>query len=423
MATGASTASLAVVLMDARKGLLDQTRRHSLIVSMLGVRHLLVAINKMDLVGFDQQHFAALEREYRRFAECLGECSITCVPISAKGGDNVVSRGGNMPWYRGPTLLEHLEAVDVETAACTLPFRLTVQWVNRSTSDFRGYAGRVASGTLRPGDVVRVLPSGQRSRVARIVTFDGDLTEAQAGQSVTLTMTDEIDVSRGDVIVRVANANADVGDAAADDGVIVSAELTARLLWVGAEPAVAQRSYLLKIGTTSVPARLDPPLATMDVTSGAMISVGSAAALPELNGIALLPVRLDLPVVFDRYSDNRETGGFILIDRTTNMTVAMGMIEQGSIRKPEEAGGLVNWLTRVRERPWRSLAKAVSWRITGSVDTFVLTLIITGNARISMAVGGFEIFTKIFLYYIHERVWARVSLGVKTVGTRVSNWA
>ncbi|GAC1482009.1 MAG: hypothetical protein NVS2B11_07470 [Acetobacteraceae bacterium] len=400
MATGASTASLAVVLVDARKGLLEQTRRHSLIVAMLGVRHLVLAVNKMDLIGFDPQLFGAIERDYRRFAEGLGDCAITCIPICARGGDNVVGRSAAMPWYGGPTLLEHLETVDGDAALSGLPFRMPVQWVSRPDPEFRGYAGRVASGSIRRGEAVRILPSGGSSRVERIVTMDGDLEAARADQSVTLTLADAIDVSRGDTIV----------GAGPDRAMTIAAEFTARLLWVGADPAVAGRSYLLKIGTSTVPARLEPVLATLDINTGALIPAGKQAALPGLNGIALVPVRLDQPFAFDAYAANRETGGFILIDRASNTTVAMGLVESAGI--DPGPGGLRPWLDRVRERPWRSLAKAVSWRVTGSVDTVLLTLIVTGDARVSLAVGGFEVFTKLILYYVHERVWARVPLGL-----------
>ena len=404
MATAASMASLAILLVDARAGLLDQTRRHSLIVAMLGVRHIVLAVNKMDLVEFSQDRFDAIERGYRAFAEQLGASplDIVCIPISAKRGDNVTSRSTATPWYGGPSLLEHLEQVEPDAFTTGAPFRMPVQWVNRPHERFRGYAGRIASGVVRPGDAVRALPSGRESTVARIVTAEGDMLEAQAGQSITLTLQDEIDISRGDVLTLADQAPA-----------LVSDELTARILWVDTEPAVAMRSYLMKIGTSNVPARLDPPRATLDIESGTMLPAIIGAAMPALNEIALLPVRLDRPVVFDRYADNRETGGFVLIDRTTNMTVAMGMIEMAGIAKPQEPGGVRAWLTRVRERPWRSLAKAVSWRTTGSIDTFFLTWLVSGNPRIAASVGGFEVFTKIFLYFIHERVWARIPFGLK----------
>ena len=403
MATAASTASLAVLLVDARAGVLEQTRRHSLIVSMLGVRRIVVAVNKMDLVEFSQARFDQVERDYRAFAEGLAiePAEIVCIPLCAKAGDNVTGRSGAMPWYVGPALLEHLEQVDTDPAEVALPFHMPVQWVNRPNSEFRGYAGLIASGTIRAGEAVRVLPSGRETTVARIVTADGDLTDARAGDAVTLTLTDEVDASRGDVLVRTEQPQP-----------TVSAELTARLLWVGDAPAVAMRSYLLKIGTTFVPARLDPPIATMDIDTG-LLAIEANGSMPVLNAIAVVPVRLDLPVVFNPYGANRETGGFILIDRSTNLTVAMGMIEQAGIAGRDEPGGVRSWLDRMRERPWRSLAKAVTWRATGSVDTFVLTLIVSGNSRIALSVGGFEVFTKIFLYFVHERIWARIPLGLR----------
>ncbi len=404
MATAASTASLAVLLVDARAGLLDQTRRHSVIVAMLGVRHLVVAVNKMDLVAHSQARFDQVKRDYLAFAATLpiGGMDIVCIPISAKSGDNVVGRSGTMPWYAGPALLEHLEEVDADPAGAASPFRMAVQWVNRPDADFRGYAGLVASGTIHPGDTVLVLPSGRTTRVSEIVTADGDLAEAGAGDAVTLVLADEVDVSRGDVIVRVQEA-----------APAVSAELTARLLWAGDTPAVATQSYLLKIGTITIPARIDPPLATLDIVSGLFVPAQADFAMPGLNEIAVVAIRLDVPAVFDTYHDNRETGGFILIDRSTNLTVAMGMIDQAEIAERKVPGGVRGWLARAGERPWRSLLKAVSWRVTGSLDTFLLTLIISGNARIALSVGGFEVFTKIFLYFVHERIWSRIPWGLK----------
>ena len=404
MATAASTASLAVLLVDARAGILDQTRRHSLLVAMLGVRHLVVAVNKMDLAGYSQSRFEQVEQDYRAFAATLpiDGSGIVCIPISAKSGDNVVARSDAMPWYSGPALLEHLEQVVADPAEAARPFRMPVQWVNRPNADFRGYSGLVASGTIGPGDAVRVLPSGRETRVSNILTADGDLAGAGAGDAITLTFADEVDASRGDVIVRVPEA-----------APAVAAELTARLLWVGDKPAVATQSYLFKIGAVTVPARLDSPLATLDIQTGLFVPAEAGGAMPALNEVALTVLRLDMPVVFDTYADSRETGGFILIDRSTNLTVAMGMIDQAGIVEGRGSGGVRGWLARVRERPWRSMAKAVSWRVTGSLDTFVLTLVISGNARIAVSVGGFEVFTKIFLYFVHERIWARVSWGLK----------
>ncbi len=405
MATAASTASLAVLLVDARAGLLEQTRRHALIVSMLGVRRVVLAVNKMDLVDYAEARFRSIEQEFCAFAAGLGtELEVLCVPLCAKDGDNVVAASPNMPWYAGPTLVEHLEQVSTDPVEAFAPFRMAVQRVHRPNPDFRGYSGLIASGRVHPGDTVRVLPAGRESHVARIVTADGDLLSAGPGEAVTLTLASDLDISRGDVFTLAAELQP-----------AVMAELVAKVLWVGTEPAVATRSYLLKIGTSNVPARLDPPLAVLDVSTGSMTPSAPGAAMPGLNSIALLALRLDATVVFDNYGQNRETGSFILIDRTTNLTVAMGMIEGAGIPSPDEVRGPRDWLHRVRERPWRSLAKAVSWRATGSADTFVVTWLVSGNVQIAASVGGFEVFTKIFLYFVHERLWTRVRLGLQRV--------
>ncbi|WP_114394159.1 sulfate adenylyltransferase subunit CysN [Oleisolibacter albus] len=311
MVTGASTADLAVILIDARKGVLTQTRRHSFLVSLLGIRHVVLAVNKMDLVGFDRTVFERIVAEYRAFAGPLGFAEITPVPLSAVYGDNVVSRSPATPWYRGPALLEHLEQVEVAGDPQAQPFRLPVQWVNRPNLDFRGFSGLIAAGRVRPGDRVRVLPGGTESRVARIVTYGGDLDEAVAGQSVTLTLTDEIDISRGDVLC------------APDDPAWSGTRLEAALVWMAEKPMVPGRSYLLKGGTRTALATLAPE-ARIDVNT---LERTPAEAL-ALNEIGLCLVTLDQAVALDAYDRNRETGGFILIDRVSNETVAAGMVRQ-----------------------------------------------------------------------------------------------
>jgi bifunctional enzyme CysN/CysC len=309
MVTGASTADVAVILIDARKGILTQTRRHSFLVSLLGIRHVVLAVNKMDLVGYDQERFNAIDRDYREFAARIELTDITAIPISAVYGDNIIEPGANMPWYRGPALLHHLETMEVEDASATLPFRMPVQWVNRPALDFRGFAGRIEGGTIRPGDQVRILPSGRMSRVARIVTGSGDLSEAVAGQSVTLTLTDEVDVSRGDIL------------AGAESPPEVADQFDAML--VGLNGAVLPgRSYSMKIGAKIVNATINPLKYKVNINTLEQL----AAERLELNDIGACEIELDRPIVFEPYKKSRELGGFILIDPITHSTVAAGTL-------------------------------------------------------------------------------------------------
>jgi bifunctional enzyme CysN/CysC len=311
MATGASTADLAVILVDARKGVLPQTRRHSYLVSLLGIRRIVLAVNKMDLVGYAQQTFEAVRKEYGDFAARIGLADVTAIPMSAALGDNVIERGSNLPWYGGPTLLDHLETVPLDDVGATRPFRLIVQWVNRPGPDFRGFAGPVVSGAVRPGDAVRVLPSGRTSRIARIVTADGDLERAVAGQSVTLTLADEVDVSRGDVI------------ATADDPPRIGDQFQATIVWLHDDALLQGRAYLMKIGARTVTATVAPVKYKINVNTLEQL----AAERLELNDIGVCEIELDLPVAFEPYATNRELGGFILIDRFTNNTVGAGMLQ------------------------------------------------------------------------------------------------
>ncbi|OGR31501.1 MAG: bifunctional sulfate adenylyltransferase subunit 1/adenylylsulfate kinase [Desulfuromonadales bacterium GWC2_61_20] len=326
MVTGASTAQVAVILVDARKGLLTQTRRHSYLVSLVGIRHIVLAINKMDLVAYDAARFAALEREYRAFAAPLGFAEITAIPISALEGDNILVRSARTPWYAGPTLMEQLETVAIADVAATQPFRLPVQWVNRPHLDFRGFAGTIAAGTIRPGDRVVVAASGRSSRVSRIVTLDGDLPVAIAGQAVTLTLEDEIDISRGDLL------------ASADQPPEHTERCRARLVWLHEEPLVAGRGYLLKSGAATVPVSVDGLEHKVNVNTLAE-EPGTGLALNEV-GVARL--HLDRPLAFDRYRDNRVTGSFILIDRVSNATVAAGMFEAPLAAGAEETASAVD---------------------------------------------------------------------------------
>jgi bifunctional enzyme CysN/CysC len=313
MATGASTADLAVLLVDARQGILTQTRRHAYIVSLLGIRHVILAVNKIDLVGFDEERFAAIERDFAVFAEPLGFRSVVAIPMSAKLGDNVIAASANTPWYRGPTLLSHLENVDAEESTAGQPFRLPVQWVNRPDLNFRGYAGTIAAGSVRPGNELVVVRTGQAARVARIVTMDGDLAEAAAGSAVTLTLDAEIDVGRGDVL------------APPDQRPELSDQIAAHLIWMSEEPMLPGRPYLLKAGTRTVGAAVSELRHRVDVENFSPLAAKTLA----LNDIGFCNLSLAEPIAFDVYDDNRTTGSFILIDRFTNATVAAGMIRHG----------------------------------------------------------------------------------------------
>ncbi len=311
MVTGASTADLAVILIDARKGVLTQTRRHSYLAQLIGIRHIVLAVNKMDLVGYDQARFDAIVADYRAFAGSIGIDAFTAIPISGFKGDNVAARSPGMPWYGGPTLIEHLETVDVDAdAAQGQPFRMAVQWVNRPDLDFRGFAGLISSGSVRPGQTVRVLPSGRVTTVARIVRFDGDLQEAVAGQSVTLTLADEVDCSRGDVI-----AAADAPPEAAD-------QFSATIVWMDETAMMPGRGYALKIGAQTARATLKAPDHVVDVNTLAKLAAPSL----RLNDIGIVDLQTDRPIVFAPYGESADLGGFILIDRATNATVAAGMI-------------------------------------------------------------------------------------------------
>ncbi|MGN6268702.1 MAG: sulfate adenylyltransferase subunit CysN [Sphingomonas sp.] len=318
MVTGASTADLAVILIDARKGVLTQTRRHSYLAHLLGIRHIVLAVTKMDLIGYDQARFDAIVADYRAFAASIGIADFTAIPLSGLRGDNIAAPSDAMPWYDGPTLIEHLETVEVDADADRArPFRMPVQWVNRPNLDFRGFAGLIAAGSMRPGDPVRVLPSGRTSTVSRIVTMpaageeSGDLDQAVAGQSVTLTLADEIDCSRGDVI------------AAADTPPQVADQFQATLVWMAEDSLQPGRAYWLKSAAQTVSATVQPPKHVVDVNTMAQLS----AKTLSLNDIGVAEVYTDRGIVFEPYADSHDLGGFILIDKATNATVAAGMID------------------------------------------------------------------------------------------------
>ncbi|HEX2494247.1 MAG TPA: adenylyl-sulfate kinase, partial [Steroidobacter sp.] len=310
MVTGASTADAAIILVDARKGVLTQTRRHSYIVSLLGIRRVVLAVNKMDLIGYSRETFDAIVQEYRDFAQQIALQDVVAIPLSALKGDNMLTRSARTPWYDGPTLMGYLESVEIEEDLRSKPFRLPVQWVNRPNQDFRGFAGAVASGVIRVADAVRVLPSGKHSRVARIVTHDGDLQQAVAGQSITLTLADEVDVSRGDVL------------AAADAPPSVADQFQATIIWMHEEPMLPGRPYLIKIGSRTVTGSITAPKYKVNVNTLEHL----AARQLDLNEIGVCNLSLDQPIAFDPYVENRETGGFILIDKLSNDTVGAGLL-------------------------------------------------------------------------------------------------
>jgi bifunctional enzyme CysN/CysC len=311
MATGASTADLAIILIDARKGVLTQTRRHTFICTLLGIRHLVVAVNKMDLVGFDKNVFEAIEADYRAFAKTLGAENITVIPASALQGDNIIDRSASMPWYRGATLMAHLETVPVDEDHSAEPFRMPVQWVSRPNQNFRGFAGTIVSGTVKTGDAMKVLPSGRQSKVTRIVTADGDLQEAGTTQAVTITLADEVDVSRGDVLC-AANAPAESSD-----------QFEVEILWMGEEAMLPGRPYLIKAGTKTLPGTFDKLKYKVNVNTMEHVAANSLS----LNEIGVCNLEFEGQLVFAPYTENKALGSFIIIDRFTNATIGMGLIK------------------------------------------------------------------------------------------------
>jgi bifunctional enzyme CysN/CysC len=310
MVTGASTAELAVILVDARKGLLPQTRRHSYLVGLLGIRSVVLAVNKMDLVGYAQPRFERLQQEYREFAQRIALSDITAIPLAAVYGDNIIAHSARMPWYRGPTLLGHLETVPIEDRSAKRAYRMPIQWVNRPNADLRAFAGRVASGQVRPGDRVRVLPAGRETRIASIIGPQGELAVAVAGQSVSVTLADQIDLGRGDVL------------AAADAPPPVADQFEATLVALHDDAILQGRSYAMKIGTKTVTATVSPLKFRLDVNTLEHM----AAERLELNDIGVCELELEQPIAFEPYEQSRELGGFILIDRITHNTVAAGLL-------------------------------------------------------------------------------------------------
>ncbi|WP_420136311.1 sulfate adenylyltransferase subunit CysN [Sphingomonas sp.] len=369
MITGASTADLAVILVDARKGVLTQTRRHSYLCHLIGIRNVVLAINKMDLIDYDQARYDAIVADYRSFAETIGIASFLAMPISGFAGDNVTTPSRNLPWYDGPTLLDHLETVSLDADADRAKaFRMPVQWVNRPNLDFRGFSGLIAGGTIAPGDEIRVLPSGRTSRIARIVTFDGDRDGAVAGQSVTLTLADEIDCSRGDVI------------AAAGDPPETADQFEATIVWMADEAMLPGRAYWLKLGTQTVTANVQPPKYQINVNSLEHL----AAKTLDLNAIGVANLSTDRPLVFEPYEKSRDLGGFILIDKFTNATVAAGMIHF-SLRRAQNIHWQATDITRERRAALMRQKPAVLWftGLSGAGKSTIANLVEKKLARMN----------------------------------------
>lgn len=345
MVTGASTADLAVILIDARKGVLVQTRRHSYLCHLIGIKNIVLAVNKMDLVDYDQAVFDGIVKDYAEFARSIGIDSFTAMPISGFKGDNITTASANTPWYKGPTLVEHLETVEVLSSVdADKPFRLPVQWVNRPNLDFRGFSGLIATGSVKPGDKIRVLPSGKTSAITRVVTYDGDLDEAVAGQSVTVCFEDEIDCSRGSVI------------SVADNPPQTADQFESTIVWLADEALIPGRAYWLKLGTQQVSATVAEPKYTVNVNTMEHM----AAKTLDLNAIGVAELTTDKQVVFEPYADNRTLGGFILIDKMTNATVAAGMLNF-SLRRSQNVHWQAVDIDRKQHAGLKNQKPAVLW--------------------------------------------------------------
>ncbi|HEX7753689.1 MAG TPA: sulfate adenylyltransferase subunit CysN [Novosphingobium sp.] len=361
MVTGASTSDLAVILIDARKGVLVQTRRHSYLCHLIGIKNLVLAVNKMDLVDYSQEVFDTIVADYTEFAKSIGIESFTAMPISGFKGDNITGPSANTPWYTGPNLIEHLETVEVLSSVdVDKPFRMPVQWVNRPNLDFRGFSGLVATGAVKPGDAVRVLPSGKTSTVTRVVTLDGDLDQAIAGQSVTVCFADEIDCSRGDVI-----ATADSPPQAAD-------QFESTVVWLSDDPLHVGRAYWLKLGTQTVSATVQQPKYAVNVNTMEHVAVKTL----ELNAIGVAEIITDKSIVFEPYVDNRALGGFILIDKITNATVAAGMLHF-SLRRSQNVHWQALDVSREAHAALKNQKPAVLWftGLSGSGKSTIANLV------------------------------------------------
>ena len=402
MAVGASTADVAILLVDARKGILPQTRRHSVITSMFGVRHVVVAVNKMDLVDYSEEVFRKIEQDFRDFAKHLRFTSIYVAPLVAKDGDNLVHGSTKMPWHKGPPLLTYLEGVAVEDTTRIAPFRYPVQWVNRPNLDFRGFSGFISGGNIRPGDIVRILPSGRDTRVARVVTYDGDLESGVSGQSVTLTLAEEIDVSRGDMLCSPVSP-AKVGD-----------RLEAQILWLVREPLVVGKTYLLKIGAKITAATISTVNARIEIETGLAAPVEPGATL-QFNEIGEASLSLETMIACDPFIDNRETGGFILIDRITNETAAVGMVKTVTSSLGRSAPTLTDLSYASMEGvaapaaanapASTSLGKTLAFAAVGGGATFGVVAAFGQDSGLAAQIALAETGALAVLHYVFEKFW------------------
>jgi sulfate adenylyltransferase large subunit len=414
MATGASTADLAIILVDARKGLLPQTRRHAFIVSLVGVRHVVVAVNKMDLVGYDETVFSGIATDFRDATRSLGFATVQFIPVSARDGENVMRPSAAMPWYRGAALLPLIETIAVaETGAGDGGFVMPVQWVNRPSLDFRGYAGSPVRGRARIGDAVLALPSGRTSRVAGIIGASGEASQAGAGQAATLTLEDEIDISRGDVIV------------AADAPLKAGRELTARLLWTSERALMQGGQFLIKLATQSANATVETLHHSIDIEGFRPVPARSL----RMNGIGLASLRLDRPLVASPYDQSRELGGFILIDRISNETVAFGFVEPEP-GAPQGVSAAESAKARIGRAALRIVGRrgtpdrqrwlaAVSWRILSTLGLFAAALALTGRPGVSAVLALGDIALRPALRALHARLWCREPAGTLRDGAGI----
>ena len=369
MVTGASTADLAVILIDARKGVLTQTRRHSYLAQLIGIRHIVLAVNKMDLVGYDQATYDTIVADYRDFAQSIGIADVTCIPISGLAGDNIATPSENMAWYTGPTLLSHLETVELDQSAEQhKPFRMQVQWVNRPNLDFRGFAGTIATGQVRPGDDVRVLPSGKTATIKRIVTYEGDQDLAVAGQAVTLCLSDEIDCSRGQIIT------------AAQSPVEVADQFEATVIWMDEEDLIPGRAYWLKIGPLTVSAAIAAPKYQINVNTMEHL----AAKTLDLNAIGVATVTTDRDIPFAPYADSRDLGGFVLIDKMTNRTVGAGLIHF-ALRRAQNIHRQATDISREHHASMKNQTPMVLWMtgLSGSGKSTIANILEKKLARMN----------------------------------------
>ncbi len=414
MATGASTADLAIILVDARKGLLPQTRRHSFIVSLVGVRHVVIAINKMDLVGYDEAVFAQIANDYRAAVQNLGFDTIRFVPVSARDGENVMRPSALMPWYDGPALLPYLESVAITRAApADEGFVLPVQWVNRPDLDFRGYAGTPVTGRARVGDPVVALPSGRASRIAGLIGAAGNAKQVSAGQAATVTLEDNIDISRGDVIV------------AANTALPVSRGITARLLWTSDRPMLEGGQFLVKLATQSASATVEALHHSIDIEG---FQPQPAQSL-RMNGIGLVTLRLDRPLVALPYARSHELGGFILIDRISNETVAFGFVESDKEADQRAVGdggplawtkrGIIRMVGRQGSPDRKAWLAAVSWRVLSTAGLFAAAFALTANAPVALALACGDIVVRPGLRALHMRLWRKAPAGTLQDGAGI----